>query len=313
MRVFLAGATGVIGRRLVPQLLAAGHQVTGTTRSERRAEQLRAAGAEVVVLDALDAPAVIAALAGARPEAVIHQLTALPARIDPRKIERDFALNDRLRDEGTRILAAAARETGVRRLIAQSIAFMYEPGPAGTVHTEEDELVRDPPPSFARSAEAVKSLERTVLDGDGNGNGTVLRYGYFYGGTSAISKDGSIVADLRRRRMPVVGSGAGVWSFIHVDDAASATIAALSAPAGVYNVVDDEPAPVAQWLPALAEAAGAPRPMRVPAVLARLAAGEYGVRTMTASQGASNALAKRELGWRPAHPSWREGFSTALG
>ncbi len=310
MRVFLAGATGVIGCRLVPQLLAAGHHVTGSTRSQQRAEQLRAAGAEAVVLDALDAPAVTAAVAAARPEAVIHQLTALPARIDPRKIERDFALNDRLRSEGTRILAAAAREAGARRLIAQSIAFMYEPGPAGTVHTEDDGLVRDPPPSFARSAEAVKSLERTVLDGSG---GTVLRYGYFYGGTSAISTSGSMLAELRRRRMPVVGSGAGVWSFVHVDDAAAATVAALSAPAGVYNIVDDEPAPVAQWLPALAEAAGAPRPMHVPVFLARLAAGEYGVHTMTAVQGASNALAKRELGWQPAHASWREGFRTALG
>jgi nucleoside-diphosphate-sugar epimerase len=309
MRIFLAGATGVIGSRLLPLLLGAGHEVTGSTRSSERAEQLRAAGADAVVLDALDAPAVTAALVRAEPEVVIHQLTALPARIDPRKMERDFELNDRLRSEGTRILAAAAREAGARRLIAQSIAFMYEPGPPGTTHGEDEPLLRDPPRSFARSADAVKSLERTVLDG----GGTVLRYGYFYGATSAISEQGSMADELRRRRMPVVGSGAGVWSFIHVEDAAAATLAALSAPAGVYNVVDDEPAPVAEWLPALADAVGAPRPMRVPAFLARLAAGEYSVHVMTRAQGASNARAKRELGWRPAHASWREGFRSALG
>jgi nucleoside-diphosphate-sugar epimerase len=308
VRVFLAGATGVIGRRLVPALLAAGHEVTAMCRSAERAELARAAGAQAAIADALDASAVAEAVAQARPDAVVNQLTALPKRIDPRHIERDFERNDRLRNEGSRILAGAARGAGVQRLLAQSIAFMYEPGPKGATHSEQDPLVADPPASFARTADAVKALEQTTLEA----GGTVLRYGYFYGPGSAIAPDGSIVADLRRRRMPVVGSGSGVWSFVHVDDAATATVLALDAPPGVYNVVDDEPAAVADWLPALAKAAGAPRPMRVPAFLARLAAGEYGVAAMTDAQGASNERARRELGWAPAHPSWREGFPAAL-
>jgi nucleoside-diphosphate-sugar epimerase len=312
VRVFLAGATGVIGSRLLPRLLVEGHEVTAMTRSPERGERLTAAGAVAVIADALDEQAVRAAVGRARPQAVIHQLTALPKRIDPRRIERDFALNDRLRDEGTRILASAAGEVGAERLIAQSIAFMYEPGAPGAIHDEDDPLLGEPPPSFARSAAAVKALERTVLAA----GGTVLRYGYFYGPGSAISRDGSFAQDLRRRRMPVVGRGQGVWSFVHVDDAAAATVAALTAGPGsgaVYNVVDDDPAPASQWLPALAEAVEAPRPMRVPAFVARLAAGEYGAGTMTSAQGASNARARRELGWAPAHPSWREGFRTALG
>jgi len=308
VRVFVAGATGVIGRRLVPALLAAGHDVTAMCRGAESAERARAAGAEIALADALDADAVADAVAHARPDAVVNQLTALPKRIDPRRIERDFEHNDRLRSEGSRILAGAARGAGVQRLVSQSIAFMYERGPDGVVHSEQDPLVLDPPASFARSAGAVKTLEQTTLEA----GGTVLRYGYFYGPGSAIAPDGSIVSDLRRRRMPVVGSGAGVWSFVHVDDAAAATVLALDAAPGVYNVVDDEPAPVAQWLPALAKAAAAPRPMRVPAFLARLAAGEYGVTAMTRAQGACNERAKRELAWEPAHPSWREGFRAAL-
>jgi nucleoside-diphosphate-sugar epimerase len=309
VRVFLAGATGVIGRPLVPALRAAGHEVIAMCRTPERAEQARAAGAEPAIADALDAGAVRAAVASSRPDAVVNQLTALPKRIDPRRIERDFELNDQLRGEGSAILAAAARDAGAGRLVAQSIAFMYEPGPPGTLHAEEDPLLQHPPASYARSADAIERLERTTLDH----GGTVLRYGYFYGPGSAVASDGSIVQDLRRRRMPIVGSGAGVWSFVHVDDAAHATVAALSAPPGIYNVVDDEPAPVSEWLPELAEAAGAPRPMRVPAFIARLAAGEYGVQTMTSAQGARNEHAKRELGWSPSHESWREGFRTALG
>ncbi|MCW3024868.1 MAG: NAD(P)-dependent oxidoreductase [Solirubrobacterales bacterium] len=316
MRVFVAGATGVIGQRLLPLLISEGHHVTGMTRSARRGEALRAQGAEPVVADALDQPAVTEAVLHARPDAVIHQLTSLPRRIDPRKIERDFQTNDQLRSEGTRILVEAARRAGAGRIVAQSIAFMYEPGPPGTIHDEQDPLVREPPAAFARTAGAVKTLERTVLQA----GGMVLRYGYFYGPGSAISHEGSFAEDLRRRRMPVVGRGGGVWSFVHVDDAAAATVATLSAKpglasrsGGVYNIVDDDPAPVAEWLPALAKAVGAPKPMRVPAFVARLAAGEYGASTMTRSQGASNAQARDELGWAPAHPSWREGFRTALG
>jgi len=309
MRVFLAGGTGVIGRRLVPMLLAAGHHVTAMTRTPAKGDALRASGAEAVVADALDAEALRAAVADARPDAVIHQLTSLPQRIDPRRIEHDFALNDRLRTEGTHNLVQAAQAAGAGRILAQSIAFTYAPGPAGTVHDEQDPLLLDAPGPYQRSAKAIVELERTVLGADG----VVLRYGYFYGPGSAISRRGSMGQDVSRRRLPIVGRGAGVWSFVHVDDAARATVLALThGGAGPYNVVDDEPAAVSEWLPALARALGAPRPLRVPALIARLAAGSYGVGVMTRAQGASNALAKRELGWTPAHPSWRQGFRDAL-
>jgi 2-alkyl-3-oxoalkanoate reductase len=310
VRVFLAGATGVIGRRLVPLLLASGHEVTGMARSPERAEAVAALGAQPAIADALDAQAVLAAVREAAPDAVVHQLTSIPSRINPRRMERDFAVNDRLRSEGTRHLVAAARQSGVSRIVAQSIAFAYAPGPPGTVHTEQDPLYLDAPQPFARSARAVHDLEQAVLAADG----VVLRYGYFYGPGCGISRAGSVCEDVARRRLPIIGKGQGVWSFIHIDDAAQATVAALQRGApGAYNIVDDDPAPVAQWLPQLAEALGAPRPLRIPALLARLAAGSYGVATMTQAQGASNELAKRELGFTPAHSSWREGFRTALG
>jgi nucleoside-diphosphate-sugar epimerase len=311
MRVFVAGATGVIGRRLVPKLRAAGHEVIAMIRSPERERALRELGAEPAIADALDADAVRKAMEAAAPDVVIHQLTSLPRRIDPRKIERDFELNDRLRSEGTRNLVEAAQATGAKRILAQSIAFAYAPGPPGTIHTERDPLFVDSPPkAFARSAKAVDDLERAVL----GAGGLVLRYGYFYGPGSSIARAGSLGEDIARRRVPIVGGGRGVWSFIHIDDAAAATVAALAqGSCGAYNIVDDEPAAVSEWLPALAAALGAPRPMRVPSFLARPLAGSYGVMTMTRAQGACNELAKRELGWQPAHPSWREGFRSALG
>jgi len=311
VRVFLAGATGAIGRQLVPLLLAEGHRVTGMTRSAEKAEALRAAGAEAAIADALDSGAVMRAVADARPQAVIHQLTAIPPRLDPRKIVRDFLLTDRLRTEGTSNLVGAARAAGAERIIAQSIAFAYEPGPPGTVHGEDDPLIVDPPGQFKRSAEAIAELERTTL----GAGGLVLRYGYFYGPATSISANGSVGQDVARRRLPIVGGGHGVWSFIHVQDAAHATATALTRgePGVVYNVVDDEPAAVRQWIPALADALGAKPPRGVPAWLARPLAGEYGLMTMTRAQGASNARARAELGFSPRHASWREGFRTALG
>jgi 2-alkyl-3-oxoalkanoate reductase len=310
MRIFLAGATGVIGTPLLERLVTDGHQVTGMTRSPAKADALRAAGVEPVVADGLDAQAIRDAVAKARPDAVIHELTAIPQRLDPRKIIRDFALTDRLRTEGTRNLLAAAQAAGASRFIAQSIAFAYEPGPVGTVHGEDDPLISDPPAQFERSARAIAELERQTLAAEG----LVLRYGYFYGPGSAISKDGSIAQEVAKRRLPIVGGGTGVWSFIHIRDAAEATVAALThGQAGTYNVVDDEPAPVREWIPALAQALGAKRPRSVPAWLARPLAGEYGVYTMTRAQGASNARAKAELDWSPRYVSWREGFRTALG
>lgn len=311
MRVFLAGATGVLGRRLLPLLLAAGHEVHATTRRPERLKALADAGAEPVLVDALDREALSASVLAARPDAVIHQLTAIPTRINPRTMERDFADNDRLRSEGTANLIAAARAAGAGRILAQSVAFFYAPVVSGTPHEEDDALI-DParaPRQVRRSAAALAALERAVLEA----NGVVLRYGYFYGAGSAISREGSMAAELSRRRLPVIGRGGGVWSFVHVDDAAAATVAALAVDGpAVFNVVDDEPAPVAQWLPALAEALGAAPPLRVPALLARALAGSYGTAIMTAAEGASNARARRELGWQPLHPSWREGFRTAL-
>jgi 2-alkyl-3-oxoalkanoate reductase len=279
------------------------------TSSPSKLEALRAAGAESVVADALAADAAMKAVAQARPEAVIHELTAIPPRLDPRKVARDFELTDRLRTEGTRHLIAAAREAGTSRLLAQSIAFAYEPGPTGTIHGEDDPLIRDPPAQFKRSAMAIAELERLII----GAGGLALRYGYFYGPGTSISREGSLGAEVARRRLPVVGGGGGVWSFIHVADAARATVAALSrGTAGAYNIVDDEPARVSEWIPAFAQALGARPPRRVPAWLARPLAGGYGVTTMTAAQGASNERAKRELDWTPAHASWREGFRTAL-
>lgn len=309
VRVFLAGATGAIGRRLVPVLVAQGHHVTGMTRSAAKAGSLREAGAEPVVCDALDAAAVKDAVLQAQPEAIVHELTAIPQQLRPRKIERDFATTNRLRREGTRNLLAAARATGTERFVAQSVAFVYEPDGSGRPHDEDDPLYRQVPRSFQSTFEALRDLEAQVR----SASGTVLRYGYFYGPGTALSSDGPFAQQARRRQLPVVGRGTGVWSFIHIDDAARATVAALGGPPGVYNVVDDDPAPVHEWVPAFCAAVGAPRPLRIPSMLARLAAGGYGVLTMTRAEGASNERAKRALGWSPEHHSWREGFRDALG
>jgi nucleoside-diphosphate-sugar epimerase len=306
MRVFVAGASGAIGRPLVAQLMAAGHEVTGTTRSESKAEDLRAAGARAAVCDALDADALHAAVAEAAPEVVVHQLTALPRRYNP----RDKAIYDgtnRVRGEGTRNLLAAARAAGARRFVSQSIAFGYAPGPRPDVKDEDAPLALDAPPPFGEGVRILLEMERAVVDADG----LVLRYGWFYGPGTYYAEDGSIAHDVRRRRFPVIGSGAGLWSFIHIDDAASATVAAVERGApGVYNVVDDEPAAMRDWLPAYAEAIGAKKPMRVPVWLARLAAGKM-AGLVNVQPGASNAKAKRELGWEPRWPSWRTGFREA--
>lgn len=318
MRIFLAGATGAIGRRLVPMLREAGHEVTGTTRTEQRAQALRQAGADAVVVDALERDAIHRAVREARPEVVIHELTAIPAALDPRRIRQEFDLTDRLRTEGTRHLVDAAVEAGAGRLIAQSVAFAYAPFPDGDwptrsrLHEESDPLNLDPPASFRRTARALATLERAVT-GHTDIEGVVLRYGYFYGPGTAYALDGSMTKLVHGRRLPVVGGGAGVWSFIHIDDAARATVAALSGPPGIYNIVDDEPAPVREWVPAYAAAVGAPKPMHVPALLARPLAGAYGIHVMTRAEGASNERAKRELGWTPRYESWREGFRMGLG
>jgi nucleoside-diphosphate-sugar epimerase len=307
VRVFVAGASGAIGRPLIAQLVAAGHEVTGTTRAERRAEAIRAAGARAAVCDALDEEALSAAVLEAAPEVIVHQLTALPERFNP----RDKALYDatnRVRGEGARTLLDAGRAAGTRRLVCQSIAFGYAPGPGA--RDEDAPLALDAPPPFGAGLRALLEMERGVLDADGL-EGMILRYGWFYGPGTYYGEDGSIASDVRKRRFPVVGPGSGVFSFVHVDDAASATVAAVERGApGVYNVVDDDPAPMRDWLPLYAEAIGAKKPLRVPLWLARLAAGPM-AGLMTTLPGASNEKAKRELGWEPRWPSWREGFREA--
>jgi nucleoside-diphosphate-sugar epimerase len=313
MRIFVAGATGALGRRLVPQLVAGGHQVTGMTRSPGKAGWLRAAGAEPVAADALDRDDVLRVVAAARPEVVVHQLTDLAAMTNFRKLDAGFAATNRLRTEGTDHLLAAARAAGARRLVAQSFAGWPFARVGGPVKTEDDPLDPDPPAELRRTLDAIRHLEAAVAQAEWI-EGLVLRYGGFYGPGTSAGEGGYVLEDLRRRRFPIVGAGTGVWSFVHIDDAAAATVAAVERGApGIYQIVDDDPAPVAEWLPVLAEAAGARPPRRVPVWAARLLAGEHGVVLMTEVRGASNAKAKRELGWRPAWPSWRQGFRTGLG
>ncbi len=306
MRVFLAGATGAIGTYLVPQLVAAGHTVVGTTRHRDRADGLRAAGAEPAVLDPLDRAAVTAAVAAARPDVLVHQLTALAGLRNPRAFAREFAATNRLRTEGTDVLLDAARAAGVRRVVAQSFGgWPYAPV-GGPVKDEDAPLDDDPPPAVRSTLDAIRHLESAVT---GYGEGLALRYGGFYGPGTSLGPDGVVTDMVRRRRVPVVGAGSGVWSFLHVEDAAAATVAAVERGApGVYNVADDDPAPVREWLPALAAALGAPPPRHVPAWLARPLIGRHGVAAMLTVRGLSNARAKRELGWVPGHPTWRDGF-----
>jgi nucleoside-diphosphate-sugar epimerase len=314
MKIFVAGATGVLGRRLVPLLVANGHRVVGATHTPSKAEVLRAAGATPVVLDALDREAVIDAVGRAEPEVVVHELTALASFTDFRKLEESFAATNRLRTEGTDHLLEGMRQLGVRRIVAQSYAGAgFYARTDGPVKTEDDPFDPDPPAGLRRTVEAIRYLERAVLETEGV-QGTVLRYGGFYGPGTSLGEGGVYLKAVRRRQFPLVAAGTGVWSFIHIDDAAAATLAAIErGRTGVYNIVDDDPAPVAEWLPVLAAAIGAKPPRHMPAWLARLLVGEHGVVMMTESRGASNAKAKRELGWRLAHPSWRTGFRVGLG
>jgi 2-alkyl-3-oxoalkanoate reductase len=309
MRVFVAGASGAIGRPLVPRLVAAGHEVTGMTRRPERAEEIRAAGAEAAICDAFDAEALGAAVKAADPEVVVHLLTALPQRFKPRS---DLSPTNRVRVEGTRNLVAAAQAAGARRLIAESVAFFYAPEGEGS-KDEEAPLYAAAPGAFGAAMTAATELERQVLGADGL-EGVVLRYGWLYGPGTYYARDGSLAEDTLKRRSPIVGAGTGVFSFIHVDDAATATAAAVERGApGVYNIVDDDPAPQHEWAKGYAEALGAKPPRRVPVWLARLVAGKAMAETAISLRGASNAKAKRELGWEPAYPSWRQGFRASVG
>jgi nucleoside-diphosphate-sugar epimerase len=309
MRVLVAGATGAIGKQLVPRLVAAGHEVHGMTRSASNTALLEELGAVAVVADALDADQVAQAVGAARPDVIIHQLTAIGA-VDTRHMDRDFAATNRLRTEGTDHLLAAGRAVGVRRFVAQSNAIVY--GRTGApVQTEDEAFDPSPASTMRANQDAIRYLEAAVLGARWT-EGIALRYGWFYGPGTGIAPGGEVPELIRRRKFPLVGDGGAVWSFIHVADAAEATVAAIEhGRRGVYNVVDDDPAPVAEWLPALAEQLGAKKPMHVPRLVGRLFAGEAGVVMMTELRGASNAKAKRELAWRPAHPSWRQGLAAA--
>jgi nucleoside-diphosphate-sugar epimerase len=309
VRVFVAGATGAIGRPLVGQLIEAGHEVVGMTRSEERAQELRAKGAEAVVCDAHDSGALRSAVTGARPEVLVHQLTDLPQNFSPRY---KYGQTNALRSEVTRTLIAAGREAGARRIVAQSISFFMLP--TGSMVKDEDAPTLSSQNSeggFAEAADATLDLERQVTQAEGM-DGLVLRYGFFYGPGTWFAEGTSLAKSYRRRISPIVGSGQGVFSFVHVEDAAAATVAALERGApGIYNVVDDEPAPANEWMPAFAAAVGGRAPFRVPLWLGRLAAGAN-ADSMETMRGASNEKAKRELGWRPRYASWRQGFREGL-
>ena len=309
MRVFVAGATGAIGKQLVPRLVEAGHEVHGMTRSESKQAMLYELGAVPVVADALDPDQVAEAVARARPDVIVHQLTAIRA-IDMRHFDRDFALTNRLRTEGTDHLLSAGQAMGVRRFVAQGVAgYGAYARTGGPVKSEEDPLDPTPAREMRETLVAIRHLEEAVLGAEW-AEGIVLRYGVLYGPGTSLAPGAEQFELVRKRKFPLVGDGGGVWSFIHVADAAEATVAAVErGTRGVYNVVDDDPAPVAEWLPALAQELGAKRPMRVPRFVGRLFAGEAGAVMMTEVRGASNAKAKRELAWRPAHPSWRQGFA----
>jgi nucleoside-diphosphate-sugar epimerase len=305
MHVFVAGGTGVVGRRLVPQLVARGHQVTATTTGPGKLGLLEQLGAEAVVMDGLDAASVGAAVAAARPDAIVHQMTAIAGKPDIKHMDRWFAVTNRLRTEGTDHLLAAAEAAGVSNFVAQGYANWNGIRRGGWVKTEEDPLDLEAGTAAQVGMEALRHLEDVVV----KAGGTVLRYGGLYGPGATDDQ----VELVRKRQFPLVGRGTGYSSWVHLDDAASATVLAVEQQAkGVFNIVDDEPAPAGEWLPYLAECAGAKPPMRIPAWLARLLAGDVAVTMMTEGRGFANAKAKRELGWKLRYPSWRQGFKEEL-
>ena len=311
MKVLVAGATGAMGKQLLPRLVADGHYVVGITRSEAKLGLIRDLGATGVVADVLDPDDVARMVAQVEPEVIVHQLTALSGDLDMRHFDRTFATTNRLRTEATDHLLAAGQAVGVRRFIAQSFAGWPTERTGGPVKTEEDPLDPHPADGMRESFEAIRHLESAVTGADWL-DGIVLRYGGFYGPGTGLSRDGIQTEMIRGRKFPVVGNGGGVWSFIHIEDAAEATVTAIThGGRGIYNIVDDDPAPVAEWLPAAAAAVGARPPRHVPRWLGRLVAGDAAMVMMTEMRGASNEKAKRELGWQPRHASWREGFAQA--
>jgi nucleoside-diphosphate-sugar epimerase len=308
MRIFLAGASGVVGSRLVPLLVGKGHYVVGTTRTPSKIEVLRSLGAEPMVLDALDRPQVMRAVETSHPDVVVHQLTSLSAMKSLRKMDEELDLTNRLRTEGTDYLLAAAQAAGARRFVAQSFIGFANIREGGRVKTEADPLDPHPPGTAKKTLAAIRQLE-TMVTAAPHLTGIVLRYGNFYGPGTAIAPGGAIWEMVRQRKLPIFGNGAGVWSFIHIDDVANATVIAIEdGPSGIYNIVDDDPAEVSIWLPELARSLGAKQPLHLPAWLGRLILGEAGLSWMTRVRGSSNAKVKRVLNWKPRFSSWREGF-----
>jgi nucleoside-diphosphate-sugar epimerase len=309
MKILVAGATGALGKQLVPRLVWEGHEVVGTTRTPAKEGALRELGARPVVVDALDPEQVAVAVAEAEPDVIVHQLTALSGNLDLRHIDRTFELTNRLRTEGTDHLLAAGRAVGVGKFVAQSFGGWPYARSGGRVKGEEDPLDPTPPAAMRETHDAIRYLEQTVNDAAWT-EGIVLRYGGFYGPGTSLAPGGEQFEAVRQRKFPVVGKGGGVWSFIHIEDAAEATVAAIErGRRGIYNIVDDEPAETSEWLPVLADALEARPPRHVPRFIGRLLAGEAATTMMTESRGADNAKAKRELDWQPRHSSWRQGFT----
>jgi len=311
MRVFVAGAGGAVGRRLLPLLVSAGHSVVGSTHTPAKANTIRQAGGEAAIVDGLNRAATVKAVVDAKPDVIVHEMTSLAAANDLRKFDQSFALTNRLRTQGLDNLLAAAKQAGTPRLVAQSFCGWPYARNGGPVKSEDDPLDPEPPQELRRTLAAIRYLENTVTTSS-EINGIVLRYGAFYGAKTGLF-DGPTIDQLRYRRVPLIGDGNGWWSFVHIDDAAAATTIAIERGApGIYNIVDDEPTPVREWLPALAAMLGAKAPWRMPKWLARIAAGKHIVSLMTEARAGSNAKAKRDLSWQPAHPSWRQGFLEVL-
>jgi nucleoside-diphosphate-sugar epimerase len=312
MRIFVAGATGAIGKRLVPLLVRGGHSVVATTRTAGKSGLIRAMGGEPLVLDALDRSAVMRGVAGASPDVVVHQLTAIPPDVNPGRLDEQFVLTNRLRTEATAHLLDAARAAGTRKFVAQSYTGWPNARSGGRIKSEDDPLDPNPPAAMRETLDAIRTLERLVTTAEGIA-GIVLRYASFYGPGTSFGSDGTTTGMIRKGKFPVVGGGKGVWSFIHIDDAAAATLAAIERGApGIYNIADDEPVEVGEFLPEVARLLGGRKPMRLPVWIARLAVGEAGVVMMTEARGASNEKAKRALGWQPRFASWREGFRSEI-
>lgn len=310
MKIFIAGGSGAVGSRLVPLFVAAGHEVTGTSRDPEGVRRIAAAGGRGVVMDGRDTASVRRAVLDAEPEVLVHQLTSLAGGFDFKRFDEIFAVTNELRTRGTDALLAAAKEVGTGRIVVQSYTGWTNEHAGTAVKTEQDPIDPSPVPASRNTLAAIAYAERATVDA----GGLALRFGSFYGPGQALGEGGEMLALVRKRRVPIVGGGTGIWSFCHIDDAATATFAAATrGAAGIYNIVDDEPAPVSEWLPELARAVGAKPPLRAPAWVARMLIGDFGVAWMTTARGSSNAKAKAELGWAPRYATWREGFRTGLG